>query len=70
MMIVALDQVDLPSAYIMLQRFLTLDRFINVAEFFVPNQVMNFVAPRECRSDSGPMLFDALDQAIGDVSRA
>ena len=67
MRIVALNQVDLPGAHIVLQCFLALNRFIDIAEFFVPDEQMDFVMPCEFRSNSRAVLIDTSDQSIGDA---
>jgi hypothetical protein len=67
MRIVAFDEIDLPGADIVLHRLLALDGFVDIGEFFVPNETMHFVLGRKLGADACTMFFHTFDQPVGDA---
>jgi hypothetical protein len=60
MRVLAFDQVDFPSANLVLQRFLALDSFGDGGKFFVPIELTHFVFRHELATEPLAMFIDAL----------
>ena len=68
MKIVTFNEIDLPRARPLLQRFFALNGISDIREFFKPHEEMHAIAFRERRPNSSAMLLNAIYDRIGDAN--